>query len=147
MRESQLVSQLDSMAAADAHCRRGPFADPVDGQNGGVAVRRGEERAGGMGFVVLREDVPGFVSVVESPIQFPNDVQLLSKPEGQCLAEAEESTRRIGKIRLQQPLELGQWLLIERDVRQLVRLDSSLVKAVGDRTSREALVVLDTSEA
>src|SRR4029079_16368128 len=110
-------------------------------------IRRGEERAGGMGFVVLREDVLGFVSVVESAIELPNDVQLLSKPEGQCLAKAEESTRRAGEIRLQQPLELGQRLLVERDVRHVVRLNAILGKAVGDRASGKAVIVLDSTEA
>ena len=57
-----------------------------------------------------------------------------------------KTTRRVGQVRLQQPFELQQWLVVEGDVVQLLGLDSCLGKGVLDGVGWKARIVLLASE-
>src|SRR6476620_9290326 len=85
--------------------------------------------------------------MVEPAIELPDEIQLFPKPERKRLPEGEESLRCGSQERLEQPLELGQRLLVERDVRQLVAPDAGFPQAVADRIRGKPVIVLDTSEA
>ena len=67
-------------------------------------------------------------------------LSLSHKRHGQ--AEAAEPGRGVGQVGLQQPLELGQRLVVEGDVVEVVGGEPGLAQAVGDRPGRESRVVL-----
>src|SRR5262245_10736421 len=73
-------------------------------------------------------------------------VQLLTEPDRQRLAEAREPRRRIAHIGLHQSLEFRQRLLIEGDVVKLLGTVARLSQAVLHRLPRKARVALLPAE-
>jgi hypothetical protein len=92
--------------------------------------------------MVLRED-NGWaartftVSGPQMRAQLPAHEQLVFQPDGHRRAEAAESGRRIRQIRLEQPIELDQRLLVEGDVVEVRELDACLAQAIFDRVLRK----------
>src|ERR1019366_4771635 len=142
MRELELLPQAQIIAFSLAERRRAPLANPVHGQNGRGLKGAGEEGAGGVALVVVREDESRFARDVEALAQRPSHVKLILQPQRYREAEAPEAGGRVSKISLQQPVKLRQRLVIEGDAVQILRLESSLGEAVGDGVGGKAGVML-----
>jgi len=144
--EVQLVAESDLVALADAEAGGGPFADAIHGEDGGLVEGRGEERAGGVGFVVLGEDVAALVGAVQGLVHLAGQVQLLLEPDGQAREELAESAGGVGQVGLQEAFEFEQGLLIEDDVVEVLRTRSGGLEAVVHGMGGEPAVVLDPRE-
>jgi len=83
--EADLVCERDPVPPPVAERRGGPLADAVEREDRGLLERRREERAGGVGFVVVREDVPAAVVAAQGRVQFVGQVELGFQPEGNGL--------------------------------------------------------------
>jgi len=119
----------------------------VERQNGRLVVRRREERARRVRFVVFREDVSTAILASQGLVHDPRQEQLLPHPQRHAHQEELESTRRVRDVGLQQPLELQERLVVERHVVDLLGGDARLAQAVFDRMRRESMVVLLACEA
>ncbi len=73
--------------------------------------------------------------------------QLLLDPEGHGHRERGEPARGEGEIRLEEPLEFQERLVVKDDVIQLVHRDPALAEAILDGVPRKARVVLGPAEA
>ena len=136
----QLLYQLEIVAAAAADRGRGPFSYAVDGQDGGVLERGGEERARGMGFVVL--GVQQFTVVLQGAPDLAIEEQLFLDPERARHAELGEASRRHTEVRLEDPLELEQRLVVEADVREIADRNGARREAVADCMDRKRRIPL-----
>ena len=116
-----VVDQADAVPLADSESGRAPLADPVEGHDRRLIERAGEKRTGGMALVMVGEDQPGPGRAAQAAAQGPPHVQLVLEPERHGQPKAAKSARSIGQVGLQQPLELGQRLVVERDVVQIGR--------------------------
>src|ERR1039458_5433796 len=132
MRELELLPQAELVALALAECGRAPLPHAVDGQNGRGLKGAGEEGAGGVALMVVREDKSRLACDVEALAQRPAHVKLILQPQRHRQAEAPEARGRVGKVSLQQPVKFRQRLVIEGDAVQFLRLKSGLGEAVSD---------------
>src|SRR5262245_31156032 len=123
MREAQLVRQGDLVAAASSIGSSRPLPDAVERQDGCLFIWRREKGAGGVRLVVVGENVATLVLMLEPTIHFPWQVELLAEPERHGLQERLEADRHIREVGLDQPLELDQRLVIERNEIELGRGD------------------------
>src|SRR5262249_47591087 len=147
VRKVDLLRHLEPVAQAETDRGRRPFSDDVHGEDGGSFERRREEGARGVALVVLGEEEPFGVepALAKARKLMLKEIlleQFLPQPEGDRHRERAEAPRRKGQVRLQQAIELDEWLVIERDVVHLVERDASVLEAVGRRVAREASVVL-----
>ncbi len=142
MRELELLPQAELVAFALAECRRAPLAHAVNGQDRRGFKRAGEERAGGVALMVVREDKARLARHVEALPQRPAHVQLILQPQRHRKTEAPETRGRIGQVSLQQPVKLSQRLVIESDAVQILRLESGLGEAIGGGVGGKAGVML-----
>lgn len=147
MGEADLLQQLDAVAATDPNRRRRPFADTVEGQDRRLLERGRKVRAGGVRLVVAGVDDSSPVATAQAAADLAGDVELLAEPHGQGLSKAREPSRRMGDVGLDEPLELGQRLLVESHVIELLRLDPRFVEAVADRVLGEPRIVFLAREA
>ena len=115
VRKADLVRQLDAVAASRAVGRRGPLADAVHRQDRRLLERRREERAGGVGFVMLREDDRLAVAPAQPTRDLARQAELLARPGGSEPDELPEPARRVGEVGFQQAVELQERLLVEAD--------------------------------
>src|SRR5690242_10654024 len=83
----------------------------------------------------------------ECVVQLAVHVQLVLRPERARLEERSEAARCDGEVRLEDPLELEERLIVESDAREIVRRDPSGSEAVVDRVRGEARVALLSCEA
>jgi len=139
--EAQFVRQVDAVASPDAPGGRRPFADAVNGQDGGFLERRRKERAGGVRLVVLGKDVPALVPAAQAAVDDARQVQFRPKPQRHGCAEGAETDRGVGQVRLEQTVELQQRLVVKRDNLEVGRRQAPFRKAVVDGVLREPLVV------
>ncbi len=140
--ELDVIEQADAVPLANADRRRAPLAHPVEGDDRRLVEGAGEERAGGMAFMVVGEDQPCPGRPTDSLPQGPPHVQLLLEPDRHGQPEAPKPARRVRQIGLDQPLELGQRLVVERDVVEVQGIQAPLFQAVGDRLPRHRGIVL-----
>ncbi len=138
-RQSDLVTLPDSPG-----CRR-PLADPIDGQDRRLLEGGAEERAGGVGEVMLNEqDLP-----FGDPQLLPDqrlDPELLMEPGDHRLTEDLVGLRARLQDAHYQPLELQKRLLIEHGVLDLRGGDAGLCQAEIDSPVWKAVVVLAPGE-
>jgi hypothetical protein len=141
------MTDLDVVASTipPGGCR--PLADPVHRDDGGLLEWGREERACGVGLVVLGIHVPSPGTDTEARVELTGQEELLAEPDRQRLAEGLEARRREGQVGLEETLELRERLLIEAYEVELLGRDAGDLEAVADRVGREALVVLLTREA
>src|SRR2546426_4064448 len=140
----ELLQELDVVPAPNAVRGRGPLADTVHGEHGGLLERRGEEGACRMGLVML-----GVQELAREPQRLAKlsvHVQLVLEPDRCGQEERSEAARRDAKIGLEDPLELEQGLVIEADVGKIGRSDAGGPQAVFGGTRRERRVPLLTAE-
>src|SRR5215475_3461456 len=106
----QLLEDRKLLATADAGGGRAPLTDAVDGEHGGVRIRRGVERARRMTHMVLGEQEP--VAPIETwreHLQVLTDDVLLEQffanPDRDRHREGFEAAWREADISFEQPLE------------------------------------------
>jgi hypothetical protein len=96
--------------------------------------------------VVPEEDVAPLIAMVESPVELSRGVELLLQPERQAFEEKAVASRRIGKIGLEDSIELEERLVVESDEVEGVGRDAALLETVIDGVLREAIVMFQPSE-
>src|SRR5512145_1333527 len=74
-------------------------------------------------------------------------VQLLFDPQRTCHRERLETTRRDPQVRLEDPFELEEWLVVKSDEREIVDADSALLEAVASGANWERRIAFYASEA
>src|SRR5437016_3407563 len=136
------MRQLDPVAPADAEAGRGPLADAVERQDGGLVIRAGKEGAGGVALVVIEEDERRLWLAAKSLRDAARQEEFLPERDRNRLAETAQAARREGEVRFQQALKLHQRLVVERDMIDLGGSQSDFLETVGGGASREAGVVL-----
>jgi hypothetical protein len=147
-----LALQVQGVAAADGDRGGGPFSHPIHGQHDGFMEWRGEEGGGRVALVVLGKqelctDLAARRELRQRLLQVLLLEQLLLDPQWDRPAEGGKAARRVGKVGLEQPLELDQRLLEEHDVVDLIEVDLARRKAVADRLGRKAGVMALACEA
>ena len=95
------------------------------------ARRAGEERTGGMTFVMVCEDQAGEHSGCRGPSATSAHVQL-SLARGASPGENCKPRGDIGQIGFQETLELGHWFVVETDIIQIICGHSPLLQTVLD---------------
>jgi len=76
----------------------------------------------------LGADDPPCVLPLKSLSILAGHVQLLSQPDRHGVEEGPETSRCVGEVRLQDPLELAQGLLVRVDVVDVLKAEPSLVR-------------------
>ncbi len=110
VREPQLGVEADPVAAPDALRRGRPLPDAVEGEDRRLLERRGEERARGVGLVVLGEQEALAVTAGEAAPQLAGQVQLLLEPQRRGHQVGPQPPGRVREVGLQQPVELANGL-------------------------------------
>src|SRR5688572_8375913 len=99
-----------------------------------------------MRLMVLDEHDSLAIAIGQAFADLARQVQLLLQPDWHRPNERAKSSRREREIRLQQPLELQQRLVVETDEVELFRLKAGLSQAKVDGVFWETIVVLLTSK-
>src|SRR6202012_3484105 len=112
---------------------------------------RGKERGRRMALVMIGEQQPLLpidigIDLVQTLPQQAFLKQLFLQPQRDSQPERAKTTRRGRQIRLQQPLELYKWLLVEHHVVEIGGLQPGLVEAIADRARGKPRVVLDAGK-
>src|SRR6266850_1816181 len=97
--------------------------------------------------MVFRKDESFPIPLLQSPSQLAWQVQFLLQPERHGFEEGRESLRGVSQISLQQPLELQQRLVVEADIRKIVRSDSLRIKTILYRVARKVRIMLLARES
>ena len=152
MREMQLLAHLQMVAAAEADRRGRPLADPVHGEDDRLLEQRREESGRGVTLVVLREQelaLPIEVGIEGAQLVAQELLleQLLLQPERDRHAKGTEAPGGECKIGFEQPFELEERLVVERDMIDVGEADAGLGQAIGDGVMRETGIVLLAGEA
>jgi len=152
MGEAHLLEEGDVVVPAVADGGGGPFPDAVDGQDRRFGKGRGEEGAGGVGQVVIREEeLDTFRGAVADPLQLVADQfleeHLLLDPHGNGGEKGLQTPGGEGVVGLQKPLEFQQRLVVEDHGVQILHADPGPLQAEGRRMGREGWVVLLPGEA
>ena len=150
MREPQLAEELDRGRAvggdrAAAHRERGPFADSVGGEDGGIARGRTEEGGGGVRSMVLGEEDP-VAAHAELGGDDPLDPELAAERVLHRLREGGPGSREAAERQGEDALELEHRLFVEDDGVELLGLHAGEVEAPLDRGERKGSVVLAPRE-
>src|SRR6266480_8050822 len=72
--------------------------------------------------------------------------ELLLDPDRQRHCKGFEPLWSVGKVRLEQPFELEEWLIVENDAVKLFRADPGFFYTVPDRVLRKTRIVFDACE-
>ena len=152
MREMQLFAHLQVVAAPEADRRGRPFADPVHGEDDRLLERRRKEGGRGVALVVLREQklaLPIEVGIERAKLVAQELLleQLLLQPQRDRHAEGAEAPGSECEIGFEQPFELEERLVVERDMIDVGEADAGLGQAIGDGVMRETGIVLLAGEA
>ena len=145
VREVELALQIDLVAVAHTDAARRPLPHAVERQDGRVFERGREERAGGVALVVLGE--PHILrhrgpDALQTPLDLVGDPELLARPRGHGRGEGANALRPDAQVRLQQPDERGDGLVVVHDRVDTVATDVAALQTVRDRVLRERGVVL-----
>ena len=117
MRKLQLACQRDLVAPPDAQRRRAPLADAVEGQDRGLVERARKERARGVALVMVGEDERRLRRRRRALAGSPSADAIFSLSHtGIAIAKLWNPGGAYAEVRLEQPLELAQRLLVEHDV-------------------------------
>jgi hypothetical protein len=82
--------------------------------------------------------------LLDEPLSLP---ELLAHPQRHREAERRKTPWRKREIRLEQPLELDERLLVKHDLVDVAQRSTCVLQAIADRFGRKALVMLLTREA
>ena len=145
IRPVQLVENLEIIAAAAADRSGRPFADTVDCQDRRLLERRRQERAGGVGLVMLA--VQDISRVAELLFQLAIDVQLVFDPQRPGHQERREPSGRDAEVRFQNSLELQQRFVVETDRSHVVDPNAGVRETELDCPVRKAGVAFLPGEA
>ncbi len=147
MREAQFVGDIEPVAAAGAEAGGRPLADAVEREDRGLVERGRIERAGGVREVMLGEDDLLLVGVLR-PRRISAGTNSFSRIQtGMAVGERAKAARRVGEIRLDQPIELQQRLVVEADVVDVGGRQPCRAQAVVDRLHGKPFIVFLAGEA
>ena len=141
MGKLQLVKQANPVPVTHTQRGRAPFAHAVNGEDRRRFERAGEERAGGMAFVVFGKNESGTARGGKVTPQDAPQMKFVLQPDRHGLPETPKAPRRVGQVGFQQPIELEEGFVIKSDVVQLLRLDAAGFQAVGNRMRRKFRIV------
>ena len=122
MREAHFLEHLNLVCAAVRDTACCPFANAVHRENGRIVKWRREEGARRMGLMMLRKHEAPRVPALETRIEFTRRVEFFLEPERQTHHEELEAEGRTGDVGLENPIELQQGLVVERDEVQVLVL-------------------------
>ena len=140
----ELLEELYFTSTANPERRRRPFPNTVHGENSGLFERGGKERAGRMGLVMLR--VQNIPIVLEGIVNLLVYEQLVLDPEWPRLQKGSQPSRCDPQVRLQDPLEFEQRLVVEANEGEVLGRDASLTEAVVHRARGERRIALFARE-
>src|SRR5260221_5652115 len=110
----KLFEKLDLRASPHSdRCRR-PLAYSVERENRSFIEGRRKKCARRMRLMMFRVQQPTLVSA-ESVANCLVGIELVLDPERTCFEKRFESARSNAEVRLENALELEQWLVVERD--------------------------------
>ena len=128
----------------------GPLPHPVHRQDGCPLEGRRKKRAGRMRLVVLRKihlwPLPD-PRLFQRHLDVQRYPQLLPQPQRHRHHEGLQPLRRHAQIGFQDPVELGDGLVVERHGIQLAGFHASFRQAILHRIQRESRIVLLACEA
>ena len=147
MGEANLLQHLKVIALSLSHRGGGPFPHAVDGDDGRLGERGGEERAGRVGLMMFGEQDrgPGRQAGQGIPDRLP-EIQLLFQPAGQDLGEGRQAGGSHREVGLQHSREFGDGLVVEDHGFQPRRVHPALAQAELHGLRGESLIVLDPGE-
>ena len=135
VREPELREHVESVAAAEADRGRRPLPHAVHREDGRLLERRRVERRRRVRLVVLGEEDPAReAQLLADALGHPEPVR---HPERHRLQERGEAARRVLEIRLEEPLELQERLVVEGDVVERSAVEPARREAVARRVVRE----------
>src|SRR5713226_6009797 len=116
----EFLAHLEVIAGPEPNRRCRPLADAVHCQHHRFLERRREEGTSGMTLMVFGEEEPSLPVIRVSkcpklPLEQGLLEELLLEPHRDSHGEGLESAGGEGKVRLEKPLELQEWLVVERD--------------------------------
>ncbi len=128
-----------------AKCGRGPFADAVNRQDGGLFVRRAEESAGCVRkMMIYKENL--VCRQVELADQEALDPQFLIEPGNHGLAKDHVGARHGLQNAQQDTFQFWQRLFVENHVIEVIRRNAGLLQAKLNGVHGKAVIVLDAGE-
>src|SRR5436309_2017356 len=146
MRELQLLHKAKPIAFADAEGRSAPFAHAIQRQDRRRLKWTGEKCARSMTFMVVCKNQPGGAGLAQLLLQSSAHVQFVLQPKRHRHPKTAKTGRRVGEVSFQEPIKLGQRLVVKRDVSQLVRLDAAFLQAISDGAGGKTCIVLFATE-
>src|SRR5216117_2293101 len=147
MGKLQVVSETQAIADADSVRRGAPFADAVEREDGRLVARTRKEGARRVTLVVVGEHDGNTSGVGQGLPQQAAHVELVLEPHRNGLGEAQKSAGSECQVRLDQPVELQERLVVEGKVVELVRGETGLGQTVCDRADGKARIVLAAAES
>src|SRR5436305_7823176 len=120
MGELQLLLEADPVTPPHSPCGGTPLADTVEGENGCLVERAGEEGTGGMALMVIEEDDGSLGGAGQTQTDLLAGMEFLLEPDGQGHAEAAQPGGGEGEVRFHQPLELGERFVVEGNVIEIL---------------------------
>src|SRR5437899_10494500 len=146
MREPLLAEHLNVGPAAGPDRRSRPLADAVDREDCGLFERRWIECRGRVRLVVLAEEDLAAKSRYTLP-DIVGHPELVAQPDRQRRKIRAQTARSAGRVRLDEPIELDQGLLVEADEIEIGGRNSAFPQAIFDRALRKARIVLLAGES
>lgn len=135
------VGKLYFVTTTGTETARGPFANRIESQNGGLVERGGKEGTGRMRFVVFGKDITAIIFTLQSLVHLSRQVKLLTQPKRDAHKELPKTARGISYISFQQPLEFQERFFIEHDIVEHFGSKSPGPEAIFNRVCGKAAVV------
>src|SRR4030095_1970468 len=131
----------DRIAVPFTDGRGRPLTDSVGNDDGRLLERAAEERRSGVRLVVpAEEDVP--LEARDALFDHLRHLEFLLNPEGNRPLERPIALERILQIRLEEPTEGQDGVVVVGDAAQIGRLDACFLQAESDGGGGEALITL-----
>ena len=142
--EVHVVEDLDLIPGSFPDRTGGPFAHPVQGENGRALKGRGEKRAGRMGLVMLRKQNVlrhGDAHGLQCIFDLQRRPQFLLHPQRHRHEEVLQPSGSHAEVGFHDAAELGDRFVVERHRIQIIRSQSRFLEAVLHGMNGEAVVV------
>ncbi len=143
--KADLVGKGDGVSASESACCGAPFADAVDGEDGGFVKGGDEEGGGSVAAVVFAEEDVALPVQVAAEGGF--DPQLLFEHAGEGEIEGLESAGKGGQEGEEHAFEFDERFVVEGDVVDAADAASSLAEHVVAGMFGETPIVLLSGEA
>ena len=136
------MGELDLVALAHAIGGGGPLAYTVKGEDGGFLERRWEEGAGGVGLVVIGEDVSTLELLVEAAVHLAGRNNFCRSHRGMPAMNDLNPIGRVRQVGFEQAFEFDEGFVVEGNVVEITGADTALLQAEVDSVLGEAVIML-----